>query len=470
MLGDPVLVPPRPDDQVVPPHHPAVLEPLLAGGRVEDDVVDPVSRVRRRQELRPVVDPAPVDARRHGAQQVRPCRVPDVVEPVWPVLQDEHVPVPVDALAGAVVGEGRLAALGVETVEGLLHERLRVGARFSPGDRLWVGGKVRSQLIPARAEEQVAAPHDPGVLLLLLPGDRVQVGVVDPLPFLGGRGEGGAVVEAAPVDALPRCPDQLRAGGVRDRVEAVLALLPHEHVPLAVDALGGVVVGERRFEPFGLVAIERLLHERLRVGAGLGLGRGRAGRRRCRRRPERGGLVPARAEQVRAPTHDPRVLQLLPTRLRIGEAVGDPVPPLRRLREGGAVVEPAQVDALPRRAYQIRPACVGDRVDAVTALFEHEHVPGAVQRDGRVVVRERGLDAFVLVAIECLLDQVDGVLVGVRGRGRMLLVPVLALRQREDAHDECGRREADAKHSQSGEKAALHVRHPGSFNLVRWWR
>ena len=135
MCGDAVLVPARAEYEVPAPDGPAVLQRLIAGGGVEDDVVDPLAVLRRCREVGAVVDAAPVDADTGRAQQLGASGVGDGVDAVLAVLQDEDVPVAVDALAGVVEGQRRLAPVGPEAVEGLLDERLREGAGIGLRDR-----------------------------------------------------------------------------------------------------------------------------------------------------------------------------------------------------------------------------------------------------------------------------------------------------------------------------------------------
>ena len=189
-----------------------------------------------------------------------------------------------------------------------------------------------------------------------------------------------------------------------------------EDVPLAVDTPGGVVVVEGCADALGLVAVDGLLDERLRVGAGLGLGGdgsscGLGFPLRC----DRGGLVPAGSEEVVATPDSPAVLQLLPARLGVDEGVGDPVPGLGGLGEGGAVVEAARIDAHAGGAHELGASGIGNRVDAVVALLQHEYVPGAIDALGGVVVGERGLDPLRFIELQGLFDQPDRVLVGVGG-------------------------------------------------------
>ena len=62
--------------------------------------------------------------------------------------------------------------------------------------------------------------------------------------------------------------NQVGVGGVSDDG---LVLIDDEDVPLAVNALWGVVVVERSLEAFGVVAVDGALDECLGVGSGIGL-------------------------------------------------------------------------------------------------------------------------------------------------------------------------------------------------------
>ena len=115
---------------------------------------------------------------------------------------------------------------------------------------------------------------DPGVLELVLAAGGAEDDVVDPMAVLGGGGEGGAVVDAADVDALAGRADEIGPGGVGDGVEGAVDLFNDEDVPLAVDALGGVVVVEGGLVAVSVVAGEGLGDEPLGVGAAVGLGGG----------------------------------------------------------------------------------------------------------------------------------------------------------------------------------------------------
>ena len=136
VLGDAVFVPARAEDQVATPDGPAVLERLIAGRGVEDDVVDPLPCFRGGGEGGAVVHAPPVDADARRAQQLGAGGVGDGVEPaILPLLQDEDVPVAIDAFGGVVEVERWVEAFLVVAIKGLLDEVLGEGARAGLRDR-----------------------------------------------------------------------------------------------------------------------------------------------------------------------------------------------------------------------------------------------------------------------------------------------------------------------------------------------
>ena len=71
------------------------------------------------------------------------------------MIDDERVPLPVNAFLGVVVSDGLLQAQGVIEVDGLLDEGLGVGGGVGC---TWPG------LVPPRPEDQPLMPYHPGVL------------------------------------------------------------------------------------------------------------------------------------------------------------------------------------------------------------------------------------------------------------------------------------------------------------------
>ena len=99
------------------------------------------------------------------------------------LIDDEDVPLAVDALLGVVVGDGLLQAEGDVEVHGLLHEGLGVGGGV---------GLAGAAFVPAGAEGNAVVDDHPGVLGLHNARGGIGVGVVEPGAVLvGGGGDGG---------------------------------------------------------------------------------------------------------------------------------------------------------------------------------------------------------------------------------------------------------------------------------------
>ncbi|CAI8005769.1 hypothetical protein GBAR_LOCUS4389, partial [Geodia barretti] len=150
------------------------------------------------------------------------------------LIDDEDVPLAVNALLGVVVGDGLLQAEGDVEVHGLLHEGLGVGGGV---------GLAGAAFVPAGAEGNAVVDHHPGVLGLHNARGGIGIGVVEPGAVLvGGGGDGGpggvGVGSQSLGDVLAH---QVGVGGMSDDG---LVLIDDEDVPLAVNALLGVVVGD----------------------------------------------------------------------------------------------------------------------------------------------------------------------------------------------------------------------------------
>ena len=150
------------------------------------------------------------------------------------LIDDEDVPLAVNTLLGVVVGDGLLQAEGDVEVRGLLHEGLGVGGGV---------GLAGAAFVPAGAEGNAVVDDHPGVLGLHNARGGIGVGVVEPGTVLvGGGGDGGpggvGVGSQSLGDVLAH---QVGVGGMSDDG---LVLIDDEDVPLAVDALLGVVVGD----------------------------------------------------------------------------------------------------------------------------------------------------------------------------------------------------------------------------------
>ena len=216
------------------------------------------------------------------------------------LIDDEDVPLAVNTLLGVVVGDGLLQAEGDVEVRGLLHEGLGVGGGV---------GLAGAAFVPAGAEGNAVVDHHPGVLGFHNARGGVGIGVVEPGAVLvGGGGDGGpggvGVGSQSLGDVLAH---QVGVGGMSDDG---LVLIDDEDVPLAVNTLLGVVVGDGLLQAEGDVEVRGLLHEGLGVGEGVGL----AG----------AAFVPAGAEGHAVVDHHPGVLGLHNARGGVGIGVVEP--------------------------------------------------------------------------------------------------------------------------------------------------
>ena len=118
-------------------------------------------------------------------------------------------------------------------------------------------------------------PQRPSVLSFFCASLEIHKNVVDPAPVLGRRYDIGSVVIPSGVCQFAGIAGQALSILVGDRVSI---LVDDEHVPLAVDALRGVVVGHCGVQAFGLVHGDGLLDEVLCVLCGLPLGGSFGGR------------------------------------------------------------------------------------------------------------------------------------------------------------------------------------------------
>ena len=271
-----------------------------------------------------------------------------------------------NALLGVVVGDGLLQAEGDVEVRGLLHEGLRVGGGV---------GLAGAAFVPAGAEGNAVVDDRPGVLGLHNTRGGIGIGVVEPGAVLVGRGgdggPGGVGVGSESLgDVLAH---QVGVGGMSDDG---LVLIDDEDVPLAVNTLPGVVVGDGLLQAEGDVEVRGLLHEGLRVGGGVGL----AG----------AAFVPAGAEGNAVVDDRPGVLGLHNTRGGIGIGVVEPGAVLvGRGGDGGpggvGVGSESLGDVL---AHQVR---VGGMSDDGLVLIAHEDIPLAVNALLGVVVGDGGI-------------------------------------------------------------------------------
>ena len=104
------------------------------------------------------------------------------------------------------------------------------------------------------------------------PALRVLVHVGHPLDLLRCREHVRAEVAPGDIKAHPPLQVQAKAVGVGVSDDKIV-LVNDAHVPLAVDALLAVVVGEGGVEALGLIAANSVIHEELGVLGGRGLGR-----------------------------------------------------------------------------------------------------------------------------------------------------------------------------------------------------
>ena len=94
------------------------------------------------------------------------------------LIDDEDIPLAVDALLGVVVGDGLLQAEGDVEVHGLPHEGLGVGGGI---------GLTGTAFVPAGAEGNAVVDDHPGVLGLHNARGGIGIGVVEPRRRPGRR-------------------------------------------------------------------------------------------------------------------------------------------------------------------------------------------------------------------------------------------------------------------------------------------
>ena len=269
---DGALVPAGSEQQAVVPDDPGMLHFDGAAARgVAVAVVDPLARSCGGDHIRAEFVARVV--RSGGARDVHADVVGErrVGDDAVVLVGDEDVPLAVHAFGRVVVGDRRLAALAHIAADRRLHERLGVGAGLGFRRR-----GLERPLVPAGAEDEPVALHDPGMLGVLAPRLRVEEDVTHPVSVLGGGGEFHAVGVAG--DVRSGRDVEADAGGEASLSDDAVVLADDEDVPLAVVAFAGVVVVERGLAPVALVAVNRGLHERLRERARLGLRRGGGGR------------------------------------------------------------------------------------------------------------------------------------------------------------------------------------------------
>ena len=106
------------------PHNPSVFLTVLARFRVEQHIVDPMTRLSGAQQVVAIEIPRGV----HTEAGITPSKLRVMVGyRVAVLVDDEDVPLAVNTLLGVVVGDGLLQAEGDVEVHGLLHEGLGVG-------------------------------------------------------------------------------------------------------------------------------------------------------------------------------------------------------------------------------------------------------------------------------------------------------------------------------------------------------
>ena len=193
--------------------------------------------------------------------------------------------------------DGCLAALFFVAVDGLLDEVLGVGGGVFLGGR-----RGRLVFVPAGAEDEAVMSDDPGVLLAVLAGGRVEEHIVDPSALFGNPRQFLSIGLPVDVGQVRHAGvEQLGPGGVDDD----LVVFDHEDVPLAVDAVGGVVVAEGGLAALFLIAVDGLLDEVSGVGRFVRLGGGAAGvQQRLVARPQEGGQVGAGGPFREGPSGD----------------------------------------------------------------------------------------------------------------------------------------------------------------------
>ena len=191
----------------------------------------------------------------------------------------EGEPVAVDGVGGVVVVDGRIqpsqgASRAGEVGHGALQPKLAVLVHCD-GHQLF--GEGVGVDVPAGGEQEPVPPLHPHVLELDVAGlDAPALGVAvhvgHPLAALVGGQHRGPELIAVGVGAHPAVQVQAQAARVRVGDELVV-LADDEHVPLAVHALGAVVVGEGGVQSLGLVAGDGVVNDVSGVLGWGGLGR-----------------------------------------------------------------------------------------------------------------------------------------------------------------------------------------------------
>ena len=125
---------------------------LLTRFRVQQNVIHPAAILVSPQQVVAVEIPGGV----HSKAWISSPKIRVVMGyGVAALIDDERVPLPVNALRRAVVFHGLLQAQGGVQVDGLLDEGLGVGGGVGC---TWPG------LVPPRPEDQPLMPYHPGVL------------------------------------------------------------------------------------------------------------------------------------------------------------------------------------------------------------------------------------------------------------------------------------------------------------------
>ena len=134
-------------------------------------------------------------------------------------------------------------------------------------------------------------------------------GVVEPGAILIGDGYYGLArgIAVRPDSRRGGTANQVRVGGMSDYH---VILVADKDIPLAVDALLGVVVGEGRLQAQRVVEVQGLPHEGLGVCGSVGL--------------PWPAFIPACAEDEPVVPHDPGVLRLRGAGDGVGESIVEP--------------------------------------------------------------------------------------------------------------------------------------------------
>ena len=175
-------------------------------------------------------------------EDVLPNRLEGMREPRAVGGDNGHIPLTIKAVGRAVV------------LKASPRGRRRRSDRSPSGRGPWrcggmLLGEVVVAVVPAGAEEQAVVTHDPAVLALVAKlVVRVGEDVGDPAAGVDCQRVGGVVVaghiDTGAVQTAAQPTGAVGASAVHD-ADAVDAV--DEEVPLAVDALRGVVVLDRRF-------------------------------------------------------------------------------------------------------------------------------------------------------------------------------------------------------------------------------